>query len=843
MARSPVPSLVLACLFSLCGPLFAREVIITVSDADLDIPLEGALIRSWDGEEYLCDVDGRATVPVPEDRQVAVRIAYPGYENGRLLIPPEGTEFFCPLRLGGILENPELVLEAQNPGSSEARSGRSIAISGENLSRSSEIGFVEDVMTAIKLLPGVGYSGMFDAQPSIRGGDPGDLVAAMDGFYIEEPYHWGGAYSIFVPQMVESARLSHGVFSSRYGHTISGLLEIVTRKPSSTETQFDLGFSTSETNLGLSLPLNGKGGVAAQGKLTYWDPFVSMVKLIARGVPEIETINSITTAPYIRDFSVTGNYRFSTDLELSATGFFGSDGVGAKYRNNYERDGDRRAVDLNFDWMNYRAFGIAALNWSPRWDMVFRTSAGWGLYQTDMIADIAMEREPGYRPPKPDLDPEQETDMPIIWYFIDAMRTDGTLINKTVTYQGRADFDWTPGEGFLFAAGAQELYSRWFKEERFHRELQWIDEIPPPQTGLEDFNPDPPPLEVENQGFSSSAYTLLEYANPRGNFDAELGLRMDHFYFIGGDALAGRDFSIQTMPVANPRLNLDFGILKNRGDIDSLSVTLGTGLFSSMNDVVSSIDMSAGIADFELKPNRSWTSLAGLKIDFAWKLSFNIEAYYKYVFDRAYRVFAIYEGPNQEEPWKDRREELDYHFNGEGRIFGFDFLLQRLESRFLDGWLAYSFTWARYRDPDTVPDPIPPDLDEKELPETKNNWYYPSFHRFHNINLVLNFKPSQSFHIATRFGFATGTPESGDNNKRIGFSWPVDVKFSFFRFNPRGKVNTEIYLAIENLQALVYDAIWIARANGYTGEEEPSEYKPVYDLPVPMVSFGFKWRY
>jgi hypothetical protein len=23
----------------------------------------------------------------------------------------------------------------------------------------------------------------------------------------------------------------------------------------------------------------------------------------------------------------------------------------------------------------------------------------------------------------------------------------------------------------------------------------------------------------------------------------------------------------------------------------------------------------------------------------------------------------------------------------------------------------------------------------------------------------------------------------------------------------------------------------------------PDEYKPVYDLPVPMVSFGFKWRY
>jgi hypothetical protein len=843
MLRLLVPLLALAVFLSLCGTLFARDVTVTVSDADLDMPLEGALIRSWDGGEYLCDQDGKATLPVPEGRQVVVRIAYPGYENGRLLIPAEGSEFFSALRLGGILENRELVLEASSPDQSEARIGRSIAISGENLSRSSEIGFVEDVMTAIKLLPGVGYSGMFDAQPSIRGGDPGDLVAAMDGFYIEQPYHWGGAYSIFVPQMVESARLSHGVFSVRYGHTISGLLEIVSRKPSSTETQFDLGFSTSETNLGLSFPLGGKGGIAAVGKVTYWDPFVSLAKLIAGGVPEIEMINSVTTAPYIRDFSVTGNYRFSTDLELSATGFFGSDGVGAKYQNELEQDGDARAVDLVFDWMNYRAFGIAALNWSPRRDMVFRTSAGWGLYETEMLADITIDalREPGYKPPPPD--PEDPSKAPIRWDFISLMHTDGTLINKTITYQGRADFDWTPREDLLFAAGAQELYSRWINKQHFRQELIWIyeddDERWP--DGFESIDPAPPPLEVENQGLSSSAYTLLEYTSPKGNFGAELGLRLDHFYFIGEDTLGGGNFTIQTMPVANPRLNLDFGVLKNRGGIDSLSVTVGTGLFSSMNEVVSSIDMSAGIADFDLKPNRSWTSIAGLKIDFAQKLSFNIEAYYKYVFDRAYMASIIYGNPSR--PWEDRTPEISYHFNGEGRVFGFDFLLQRLESRFLDGWLSYSFTWAQYRDPDTVPDPIPEGVDEDGFPKTGNDWYYPSFHRYHNMNLVLNFKPRQSFHIATRFGFATGTPERDDNSKRIGFSWPVDVKFSFFRFNPRGKVNTEIYLAIENLQALVYDAIWIARVNGYTGEEEPSEYKPVYDLPVPMVSFGFKWRY
>jgi hypothetical protein len=820
-------------------------VVITVSDADLDIPLEGAVIRSWDGVEYLCGEDGRARVAVPDDRQVVVRIAYPGYENGRLLISPDGGEFSCALRLGGIMENRELVIEASSPGASETRSGRSIAISGENLSRTSEIGFIEDVMTSIKLLPGVGYSGMFSAQPSIRGGEPGDLMAAMDGFYIEQPYHWGGTYSIFVPQMVESAKLSHGVFSSRYGHTISGLLEIVSRKPSPTEPQFDLGVSTSETNLGLSFPLWGKGGIAATGKVTYWDPFVALAKLIARGVPELEMINSITTAPYIRDFSLTGNYRFSTDLELTATGFFGSDGVGADYHNKSERDnGQKREVDLLFDWMNYTAFTIAGLTWSPRRDMVFRGSLGWGLYESKMVEDINIHLDhSGVDTPSAPSDNLMD--------YLTYMRIEGEMVNKTINYQGRADLDWAPREGFIVAAGVQELYSQWIKSEDFRFEYDTLESGLGLENNFLNRFPSTQFLDVKNQGVSSSIYTLLEYQNPRRRFGAELGLRAEHFYFIG------RDFTIQTIPVFNPRLNLDFEILKNRNSINTLAITVGTGLFSSMNDAISSIDRINDIDDFELKPNRSWTSLLGIKIDFAEKFSFNIEAYYKHVFDRAYTVTTTYTtytpvgeiappGPAKNIP------VTDYWFNGRGRIAGFDFILQKLESRYLDGWLSYSFTWAQYRNPNTIPGTLPGDItsdgmpakvDPDKYPKTGNDWYYPEFHRYHNINLVLNFKPSPSFNIGTRFGFASGKPKNEETGERTGFSWPVDVKFSFFRFNPRGKVNTEIYLGIENLQSLVYDAIWIARVNGYTGEEEPSEYKPVYDLPIPMVSFGVKWRY
>jgi hypothetical protein len=413
-------------------------------------------------------------------------------------------------------------------------------------------------------------------------------------------------------------------------------------------------------------------------------------------------------------------------------------------------------------------------------------------------------------------------------------RVVGTIVDTTVTAQGRADFDWAFRDGFIFAAGVQELYSWWLLRE----DMQTFYKLDKDRVDEENFPAFSVPINqswnVRNQGLSSSAYTLVEYQHPDQKFGAELGLRMDHFYFIG------RDFTIQTIPVFNPRLNLDYRILKNRGSIDALTVTAGTGLFSSMNDAITSIDKINAIEDYELKPNRSWTSLVGMKLDFAEKLSFNFEFYYKNVFDRAYKVTTSYTGDNLYSS-EDDYTVTEYQFNGTGRIVGFDLILQKLESRYWDGWLSYSFTWAQYRDPNTHP--LPMEADPESYPKTGNDWYYPDFHRYHNINLVLNIKPTPFFHIGTRFGFASGTPKSGNNDERTGFSWPVDVKFSFFRFNPRGKVSTEIYLGIENLQALVYDAMWIARANGYTGEEDPSEYKPVYDLPIPMVSFGFKWRY
>ena len=100
----------------------------------------------------------------------------------------------------------------------------------------------------------------------------------------------------------------------------------------------------------------------------------------------------------------------------------------------------------------------------------------------------------------------------------------------------------------------------------------------------------------------------------------------------------------------------------------------------------------------------------------------------------------------------DSEPDVRPQYDGVGNIWGIDLMLQKLQSRFWDGWLAYSFSWARYRDPSSGRANMGISGGTQG-----DDWYFPGFHRFHNLNLVFNIRPAPQFNIYTRFGFASGT--------------------------------------------------------------------------------------
>jgi len=84
-----------------------------------------------------------------------------------------------------------------------------------------------------------------------------------------------------------------------------------------------------------------------------------------------------------------------------------------------------------------------------------------------------------------------------------------------------------------------------------------------------------------------------------------------------------------------------------------------------------------------------------------------------------------------------------------------------------------------------------------------------------------------------------------DENERSAWSLPLDIKFSFFLANRKGgRANTEIYFAAENLSSLFYSPAGNTTFNEFTGKEDAGgSGSGGFNLPFPMISFGFKWRY
>jgi hypothetical protein len=779
---------------------FARDVEITVIDGDLFIPLEGARVVSRDGGESVCDREGRALVSVPEDRPVVLQVSYPGYAPGHVSVLPGTDAYTTELFLAGTVEERELIVEAPRPGSSETVSGRSVAVSGSSLTMPAETGIIGDVMNAVKLLPGVGYVGGYLAMPSVRGGEPSDVTAVFDGFYVERPYHWGGAFSIFDPKMVESAQLSHGVFSTRYGHTVSGLLDIRAKHPSPESAGLELAVSSSAANLNLSFPLGEKGGLSLMGKVTYWDPFVETAKLF------FEEVRYISTTPFIRSGALGAFWDFSTDLSLSLNGFFGNDGVGAHYDENTSTS----IYDANFYWDNKIGFLTSGLSYSPSSRSLLKVTLGAGLLQTDLDGHVYSEN----------ITASTTRDYNMF------------LRDRTVNVQGRADYDLDLGNGFLFAAGAEERYSRWDRINTFRGT----------------FSGDPIParartLNVLNQGLSSSVYSLFEYNSENRRFGMEAGIRGDHFL------LTGEGYTLPGIPTLNPRINFDFLLLEDSGPFESVTATAGTGLFAAVNSSLQNISAANDIKTGDPVQNRSWTTVAGTKIDFLPGFSFTFEAYFKYAFNRAYTK------SDSDDTSGVTVYTTNYYFDGEALIWGFDTMLQKFDSRYWNGWVSYSYINARYRDPAST-----------ARSKNEGGWYYPDFHRFHTLNLIVNYKPVKAVNLMTRFSLASGTPlprtaaiipdpdTSGspppyeriqvyDDYSRAGLVIPLDIKLSFFSFNKNGKAKRELYLSFENLLSLVYRAEGAKDFDENTGRETPGSSIASYDLPIPLITFGIKWSY
>ncbi|AFG38374.1 TonB-dependent receptor plug domain-containing protein [Spirochaeta africana] len=819
------------CMLAAGVSTFARTVEVTVTDRDLDLPLEGVLLEHRGGEPAYTDSDGRAVIELAQER-VLLQSSLPGYDTRRVWVSADQASVVIKLSLEGVILGRELVVEAPQITREQDETGVSRTVDRRTIDTAARQGTIEDVMSSIKLLPGVGYAGGWNALPSVRGGHPLEMSSSLDGIYIRTPYQWGGAFSIFTPQMVESATLNHGIFSTRYGQAMSGLLEVHSRDALVDGLQYESAVATSTADFFVQAPLGQRAGFHLGGKITYLEATFAAV-----GADE-----AFTDVPYIRNTFGRVQWHPGERIHSSLTFFAGFDGVGMDFSQEPDGDDDLGS-DFTFDWSALNSLAVFNLRLLPRDHLALRISTGWNHYRDEVSVYQRIYGTQQYSPGFFDeyaalLDGAESVEL-------DLVPIQGIAAQQYTILQLRSEGDYQWGRNHLATAGFETTLELHGNSEDF---LIYMDEKT--ESGFV-YRQARSQLSTDgNRILNSGVFLENTLSLPAGRGEYRAGLRLDH------SLLAGDGFRVDTRPVLNPRMNLRYRL---RGDEESsLYAVVGAGLFSRTPLLSAFVQEDFRIAD--LAPERNLTNLAGLEWNPAadWRIS--LEGYYKYQFNRLY--YHVDFGGDEAEP--------DISTDGIGHVLGTDVMLHRHQGRYWDGYLSYTFTWARQLNPnddagDTVwfPGGAP-----------AGRWYYPDYHRFHNLNLILAWRPTPGISVNSRFSYASGEPrrrpgevirypavlpgqnggddvvleryarsDSYSDSLRTDFSIPLDLRISFSNYYTNSRVQWEYYMAVENLLVLLYSPKTNTQFDPFSGEDIAGSDEADFSIGMPIPSFGFRVSY
>ena len=835
---------VTAFTFFCAASLSAYQINITVNDKELDFPLEGVKVTVANSDDLatFTNEDGLASLEIPDSVKAGkVILTYPGYKTEEVNFKESQTEITSSLSMADVIEGKELVVERSAPGVTDEQSGVSVVIEKETFESTARMGLVEDVMSSVNTMPGISYGG---TQPSVRGGYPRDTTAVMDGVYLLFPWQWGGICSIFDPGMVDSVKMSNGVFSARYGRALAGLLEVNTITPKEQKLSFTISTSDISTNAYLQLPFGEKAGMFAAGKVTYLDPLFALYKQIITEGEIADALNMIKVCPYIRNGYTKFYYNPTEKLNFTLSGFIGGDGIG--YEGINEENEQKSTLSLDYSML--QAFTQFNAKWLPTEKLQFKGFLSYAFTNEDVSQKQSLEGKFKYNDDFINqygslLSPEALASKT---YNLPKIKNTFTEVITEHSVEGKFEGEYELNKIMTLAAGADVMWSKSISKDTFDT---WA-ERPSDNPYIPSFKRYEAEIKAEGSDLvNSAAYALMSFGSESSLVNGELGLRADHFFISNKDD----DLFLNSKPAFSPRGTIRYTPWRNQGIFDRVSFSGGVGLFSTIPVEMGLVTNAAGVDNCEM--NKAVFSVLGTDIQLGDDWNFKLEGYYRYYYSRLYMI----------EQYNANTGNVLYKNDGIGYSYGFDLMLQKKTGKWYDGYISYSFINAKFKNPTT------PEFDNQVTMrgEPLNEWYYPEYHRFHTVNLVVNFHPTSHWDIMVKGTFASGTPlrETGDvfcypvvmedgtviqrysqhswysNTLRSQISCPVDLRVAY-KFETRGgKLKWEIYGGAQDIFVNLYSPKAGSTFDAYTGETSDVPSSAGFNIGIPLINIGFKLTY
>lgn len=223
-----------------------------------------------------------------------------------------------------------------------------------------------DVFRAVLTLPGVAPISDFSSGLYVRGGSPDQNLILLDDIDVYNPNHFGGVFSTFNSDAVESIDLIKGGYPAKYGGRLSSVLDVTNRQGNRVHHQGTGRLSLIASSATLEGPWkigNQSGSYMGSFRRTY----LELIKAFYDELPDY----------YFYDGHAKVNWDLDDRNKFSLSGYFGRDMLNFDFGAELKLDWGNKT--LTSQWVHlfspslFSQFVIAGSEFSSNFDQVSET--------------------------------------------------------------------------------------------------------------------------------------------------------------------------------------------------------------------------------------------------------------------------------------------------------------------------------------------------------------------------------------------------------------------------------------------------------------------------------------
>lgn len=642
-----------------------------------------------------------------------------------------------------------------------------------------------DVLKVATTMPGIKTAGEGALGYNVRGGKTDQNLILFDNAVMYNPSHFFGLFSAINPFAAGTVQIFKGTIPAEYGGRLSSVINIQTKESNTENFAGEGSIGPVTGNLTLEIPIvKEKSSLMTGIRATYSDWLLNAI--------DEESVKNSEASFY--DAIVKYNHKIDENNGLKVMAYYSKDKFSVTSDSVFKYSNRMASINWNHTFNAKSRGNLILVNSQYNFNILYENAFNRNFDYNFVINESELKLDMKYL-----LNKKHKFDYGFSSkiYAIEPGKITPLNENSTIAFK-----NIEREKGLESALFFSDLYE--FNEKlSFDIGIRYSFYAALGGGTQNRYAPNQP---VSDESVVETiSYGNNEVINTYGGFEPRISFR----YFL------------------SPSLSLKGGYNKTIQYIHLLS----------SNTTMSPVD-TWKLSDLNIEPQKAHQVSLGLFKNFGkdrYEASF--ETYYKKMDDILDFKIGAQLSLNE-----NIETEL---LQGEGRAYGFEFLLKKLAGR-LNGWVGYSYSRSEIK------------LDSEFLTERVNNgeFFASNYDRPHDFNIVSNYKLTKRYSFSMNFNYQTGRPitypvgkfnfngaeqiiYSDRNAERIPDYYRLDLGVNIEGNHKIKKIAHSFWnISVYNVlgRSNPYSVYFVSK-NGNVRAYKSS----IFAIPIPTITYNFKF--